>query len=136
MKHRVRAQVVRQRVRYRRLAVVAPAVYGHAGGLVQHQKIVVLKQDVQRHVHRLEPEALPRIAHLYGERVPGLHTVDGSDGAAVAQNAVRPPPQARKHPVRDAKISPQQAFHGAPRLLRRDGERQRPGRHSAASASS
>ncbi len=84
--HRQMLQVERKSVDQRARIVAEARVHDHAGGLVDHQKIVVLVYDVERNILRDDLQLAPRVGHDDGYAVERLDLVARLGRLAVDQN--------------------------------------------------
>ena len=74
------AQVVRQGVDERALVVAVAGMDHHAGGLVDHEHVVVLVDDVQRDFLRDDLQPTAPVGHHEADHVAGPDDVVGLDG--------------------------------------------------------
>ena len=132
---RVRAQIRRRERADGGLALLAPAVDGHAGALVDDEEVLVLPDDVELAGHGGEG-ALLGVADVYLERVARAEYVYALRGLAVHAHGALAVLEPRHQPRREAERPLQYAAHAAAVLLGRDGIAERPGAHSSARAAS
>ena len=97
-------------------------VDGNAGALVENQQILVLIEDVQRHVYRRDMRAERIVVgHVYRHKVAGADDGVYVDRRAVEQDGVGPPFEALEQGGRDVPPTAEQMLQLFAVLGRRDG---------------
>ena len=109
---------MQKKITDRIVVVPGTGVDRHAGGLVQHQKVRVLIDDVQRPGGGHDPAAPLRVRQADGQHLPRPGDVPGIHPPAIHQDAIGQPFDPADYRSGQAQMPFQQGVHPDPRQLR------------------